>query len=149
MSRAGFGDDDGTYPYELWERTVENAINGKRGQKFLHELIAALDALPEKKLISYRLRDDTGAVCALGAVCARKQIDTAPLEPGEDEEYLHWPPLAGALNISETLVRVVEHENDEADEWCDRKLTPEGRWQHVRDWAVVLLKGDPPREGGT
>lgn len=139
MSRAGFGDGDDTYPYELWERTVQNAITGKRGQKFLRELVAALDALQEKKLTTHRLRDETGMVCAIGAVCVRKGIDTQPLEPREDEEHLHWPPLASALNISETLVRVVEHENDERDECRFPRWTPEERWQHVRDWAQGMI----------
>ena len=145
MSRAGFGDgDDSDYPYELWEKTCELALNGKRGQKFLRELVAALDALPEKKLIAGQLKDETGAVCALGAVCVRKHLYTPALEPREDEEYLHWPPLAGALKISETLVRLVEHENDESDEWRDHKLTPEERWQHVRQWAKDMIKEPQP-----
>src|SRR5262245_16738600 len=38
-----------------WRGAVHAAIFGKRGQAFLTELLAALDALPEKKLLVYRV----------------------------------------------------------------------------------------------
>ena len=55
MSRSGYSDD-----YEglgLYRQTVENALRGKRGQAFLRELLEALDALDEKKLIEGYLKD--------------------------------------------------------------------------------------------
>lgn len=45
--------------YDLWSANVKRALSGKRGQKALKELRAALLALPEKRLIS-------GALCTVG-----------------------------------------------------------------------------------
>jgi hypothetical protein len=53
MSRSGYTDDYGDDdPLALgrWRSAVNNAIRGKRGQAFLHDLAATLDAMPEKKL---------------------------------------------------------------------------------------------------
>ena len=75
MSRSGYSDSDDFDYWELnlYRANVERAISGKRGQAFLRELIAALDALPEKKLISESLADADG-VCALGSVARSRGI---------------------------------------------------------------------------
>jgi hypothetical protein len=38
-----------------WQGVVKSAIRGKKGQAFLKELLSALDAMPEKKLIAEEL----------------------------------------------------------------------------------------------
>jgi hypothetical protein len=57
MSRSGFN-LDGEYDQWAcirWQGAVKSAIRGKKGQAFLKELLSALDAMPEKKLIAEEL----------------------------------------------------------------------------------------------
>ena len=53
MSRAGYNDDIED-PLELgrWRAQVASATRGKRGQRLLRDLLAALDAMPEKRLVT-------------------------------------------------------------------------------------------------
>ena len=57
MSRSGYSDDLETWQLIKWRGQVMSAIRGKRGQKFLRELLAALDAMPKKILITEDLID--------------------------------------------------------------------------------------------
>lgn len=68
MSRSGYCDDYDCDPLPLgrWRGQVASAIRGKRGQAFLRELVAALDAMPEKRLIANDL-EQAGNVCAIAA----------------------------------------------------------------------------------
>lgn len=52
MSRSGYHDDLDTLELGRWRGRVASAIRGKRGQKLLRDLLAALDAMPEKRLVS-------------------------------------------------------------------------------------------------
>jgi len=53
MSRSGYSDDcEDNWSWICWRGAVKSAIRGKRGQAFLRETLAALDALPERKLIA-------------------------------------------------------------------------------------------------
>ena len=77
MSRSGYSVDGDLDHWQLirWRGAVNSAMNGKRGQAFLRELLDALDALPEPKLIDHDLvrydgSTDTNLFCALGAVGA-------------------------------------------------------------------------------
>ena len=125
MSRHGYLEDDGhsEYPLALWRRAVTSAINGKRGQAFLRELVAALDALPDKVLIAEALAED-GAYCAIGSVGAGRGMDMSQLDP----EYPEG--IAQAFGIAPALVREIEWMND------DQPCSPAERWKLVRDWAV-------------
>lgn len=136
MSRSGYSDDN--EGVAMWRGQVANAIRGKRGQKFLRDLIAGLDALPEKVLIAHRLQEpDTGCVCALGAVGLKRGIDLAPLEPAAEDG--DGETLAGAFNVARQLALEVEFINDEAG-WYQE--TPRRRWERVRAWAIDNLNGD-------
>ena len=75
MTRSGYSDD-----YDGWQLIkgrgmVASATRGKRGQQFFKDLVAALDALPEKVLIADDLQNDEGDVCALGAVGLKRGIN--------------------------------------------------------------------------
>lgn len=50
MSRSGYSDDYDFDNWQLirWRGAVNSAINGRRGQAFLKELLTAIEALPEK-----------------------------------------------------------------------------------------------------
>lgn len=57
MGRAGYTDDFDGDPLELgrWRAQVASATRGKRGQKLLRDLLAALDAMPERRLVTEEL----------------------------------------------------------------------------------------------
>lgn len=141
MSRSGYTDDYGDDdPLALgrWRSAVNNAIRGKRGQAFLHDLAATLDAMPEKKL-SANVWDEAvtgmpfalkgGEVCALGAVAMARGIDLTMEDP-EDDSVCEM--VANKLGIATAMAREIVYVNDEYGHY---KTTPEKRWQIVRDWV--------------
>ena len=131
MSRAGYTEDgEDNWGLIRWRGQVASAIRGKRGQALLRDLVAALDAMPEKALVTEELETKEGNVCALGAVgrmrgAAIGEIDT------ED-----WEALAQTFGIAEPLAREVMYENDEGA-WQE---TPEQRWKRMRAWAVSKIR---------
>jgi hypothetical protein len=134
VSRSGYDEID-NWQLICWRGQVASAIRGKRGQAFLRELIEALDALPDKRLIANELQ--SGAeVCAIGSVGVRRGLDMSRLDP-EDHES-----VARAFGIAKPLACEIEFMNDEA-RW---RITPEERWQYMREWAVSNLK--EPVEAG-
>jgi hypothetical protein len=100
MSRSGYTecseDHEARWQQIRWRGAVHAAIFGKRGQAFLKELLAALDALPEKKLIAHQLVDLSGNVCALGAVAKARGLDVSNLDP--QNQYA----VAGSARSSES-----------------------------------------------
>ena len=133
MSRSGYSDDydDDQWASIRWRGAVKSAIRGKRGQAFLRELLAALDAMPTKRLISDELRQPDGEVCALGSIGVARGIELESLDPHD------YDKLAETFGISSRLVQEIEWENDDA--WGSRQ-TPEQRFQHVREWVVEQIK---------
>jgi hypothetical protein len=137
MSRSGYCDDwDGDqWQTALAMGTVASAIRGKRGQKFFRDLVAALDAMPAKRLIADVLirEDSTGfeEVCALGALGKSRGLNLQPLDPEDPQR------IGETFDISTTLAREVVYENDEAA-WGSE--TPEQRWLRVRRWAASKIK---------
>lgn len=132
MSRSGYCDDmDDQWAHICWRGAVASSIRGKRGQAFLRELIDALDALAEKRLIAHDLQAGDN-VCAIGSVGLRRGLDMSALNPEDSES------IAGAFGIADPLVREIEYMNDEVY-WRE---TPEDRWQRIRAWAVANLKAE-------
>lgn len=129
MSRSGYTEEcDNEWDAIRWRGAVASSIKGKRGQAFLAEMVEALDAMPEKRLIAHDLRKG-GEVCAIGSVGAKRGVEMEDLDP---EDY---------VGIARPLVQEIEFMNDE---YCPSD-TPEKRWQRVRNWAVSNLKtGDAP-----
>ena len=142
MSRSGYVEEgDCENPsYLLWPSIVRRTINGKRGQEFLSELLSTLDAMPVKELIAAELQDDTGAVCAIGSVGARRGVDMSKLDP-EDPDG-----IAKAFKISPTLVREIEFANDDDFAWKAESETPEQRWTRVRAWVASQIRSAQPQE---
>lgn len=137
MSRSGYSEDyDEEFPNAsaLYHTSILNAIKGKRGQKFIRDLVSALDALPEKRLISDDLIKE-GAVCAIGAVGLARGIDMTNINP-EDARKV------GALfGIAPRMAREVVFENDEGPFYYGSgHETPEARWTRMRAWAAGHLK---------
>lgn len=105
------------------------AILGKRGQAFMRRLRAALDAMLVKRLITDAIKDESGEVCALGAV--------DPNVDAYDAEY-----LAEHFDIARALAAEITYMNDEAMAWLMEAETPEQRWVHMRAWVEKQIGPD-------
>ena len=143
MSRSGYS--DGVEGWELirYRGAVASAIRGKRGQQFLRDLVASLDALPSKRLIRHKLVEGE-EVCAIGSVGKTRGVDLSGVNPENYFDYDCGDKIASLFGISPALAREIMYENDEADFW--EKETPEQRWQRVRKWAVSQLHPQPRGE---
>jgi hypothetical protein len=140
MSRLYY-EDDGDYSLEgLQQGWLRSAIKGKRGQQFLRDLVAALDALPIPELSSGALEDsETGCCCAFGAVRRFRGPDNVQLCFHPEEEDLPPSYLAEPFGVSETLAWAVVQANEEmfqGNTEPDRRR----RWEVVRSWAVRHLQ---------
>ncbi len=131
MSRSGYCDDgDGNYLF-LYRAVVEKSINGKRGQAFLKELAAAMDAMPEKKLITGELVSETTfEACTIGVVCKSRGLDVSKVD-------FYDPDSVGNLvGIARSMAAEIEYENDERGRHDE---TPEQRWVRMRKWVADNL----------
>lgn len=131
MSRSGYTDDCDGWALVRWRGAVASAIRGRRGQAFLRELIAALDALPEKRIAAGSLATPDGEFCALGAIGKRREMDLASIDPYDPND------VARAFGVSVALVSEIADLNDMAG--IRGRATAEERWRDVRDWAVKCL----------
>lgn len=136
MSRSGYMDDwDGDdWVAALCLGRVARAMKGKRGQAFLKEMLATLDAMPEKRLIANELETAEGAVCAIGSVGKARGVDMTKLDP-EDPDG-----VAAAFGIAPSMAREIVYMNDEGG---DYKETPEARFARIRGWVVSEIKAPP------
>lgn len=139
MSRSGYSDD--CENVGLWRGAVESAIKGARGQALLRDMLAALDALPHKRLISEELVRADGECCALGAVALAKRIDVVGVDPHDGET------IASLFHIANAMAREIAFVNDEENSGrFDYELkrwvteTPEQRFERVRAWVVSNIK---------
>ncbi len=145
MSRHGYMDEidsqEAQWACIRWAGALKKAIHGKPGQAFLKELLAALDALPEKKLIEGELITAQGEVCALGSVMQARGVSAAEIDSDDYER------VAGELSMTETLAREIMYQNDEARApyipGNPITATPEIRFEKVREWVVAHLKDAP------
>lgn len=132
MSRSGYHEEGTDWDLIRWRGAVASAIRGARGQRMLRELLAALDAMPNKSLAANSLVTADGQYCALGALGAKRSMDLAKLDPDDTET------VAAAFGIAPALAREIVFENDERTSWCAE--TPEARWQRMREWVVSNIK---------
>ena len=152
MSRSGYTDDCDNMA--MWRGRVASATRGKRGQAFFRALLEALDAMSEKCLITNALETETGEVCAIGALGKARGIDMSDVDSDEPSE------VAPLFDIAECLAQEVVYMNDEYSQcvyvelpgppryWrqhdCLRhEITPEERWQHMRDWVAKQIRPVP------
>lgn len=139
MSRSGYSDDVDGWELIRWRGAVASAIRGKRGQEFLRKLLAALDAMPHKRLIAEDLEKD-GEVCAIGSVGRMEGSDMSDLDPFDYEA------IGAKFGIPRALVQEIEFVNDEGNGW--RHETPEERYTTVRKWVIgqIVSRGTPESE---
>lgn len=131
MSRSGYVDD--CENLWLWRGAVARAIAGMRGQAFLREMAAALDAMPVKELIVDDIVRDDGSVCAIGAVAVARRMDVSSLDNSDGES------VGQAFGIARALACEIAYENDErGGSWRDGKYhteSPSERWTRMRAWV--------------
>jgi hypothetical protein len=133
MSRSGYSDDtDDQWAHIRWRGAVSSALRGAKGQAFLNELDAALDALPEKKLVANELEGD-GCFCALGAVGKARGIDLAKIDTYDHEA------LSKTFGIAPAMAQEIMWINDEAATWRGEDQD-EQRWQEVKNWIKKEIK---------
>ena len=166
MSRSGYIEEIDDYEGELrarmWRGAVLSALRGKRGQAFLRELLAALDAMPVKELVAGALEED-GQHCALGVVGQARGKQLASIDTDD------WEQLACEFGIAEAMAREVMYENDACVSgvtWIDFEvcgpirpnypdwgrhrrtiavpdpLADEKRWHHMRAWVLQHIKDE-------
>jgi hypothetical protein len=140
MSRSGY-DYDGDYDQWksiMWRANVDRAIRGRRGQAFLREMLAALDAIPTKRLIDRDLERLDG-VCALGAVGRLRGTDMSGIDLEQYPEYEVPHVVANTFGITGVLAAEIMYVNDEWGGYW-RTETPEQRWDRVRRWVAEQIR---------
>jgi hypothetical protein len=122
-------DHDDILAFGRWRGAVASCIRGKRGQAFLRELLAALDAIESQRLIGESLENEHGEVCALGAVGRARGLDLSEVDY-EDHEA-----VANFFGIAEKLAQEIMWVNDE---WVHRNNVPgmTERYRRVREWVL-------------
>ncbi len=147
MSRSGYCVElDDILQYGRWRAQVKSATKGKRGQAFFRAVVEALDAMPDKRLITnptIMVKDDFGErecdgigdkdgnVCVLGALAVHRGLPVLEID-AEDHDK-----LGDTFGIAHQLAQEVMYMND--DYFDGRNYTPEVRWQKMRDWAESQL----------
>ncbi len=159
MSRSGYSYEcDDQWAHIRWRGAVASALRGKRGQAFLREILAALDAMPEKRLIGSRFEAD-GDCCTLGAVCRARGVDASGLTPDDDYQSNVSDEIARTLGIPRALAAEIMFENDDVVDdmepiwvdaapgerrsrrtvWVPVPSAAERRWQHMRNWVAMRI----------
>ena len=129
-----------TGQFDLFEANIRRSINGRRGQKALHELRDVLLAMPNKRLIKGDLEHD-GEFCAIGAYAKAKGVDLANFDP-EDDNHDEAGVEAGMPYL---VAWKVVWENDEGAPWTQwrNRETAEARYERMLAWVELQL-AEPP-----
>jgi len=146
MSRSGYSDDCGGWGLVCWRGAVKSALSGKRGQSFLVELRDALDAMPDKRLVTDTLEAD-GQFCTLGVLGAKRGLEMSAIDSHCRES------VSEAFGIAEAMAAEIVYENDEhpgnyemqpdgRGKWVAE--TPEHRWHRMRKWVESNIKQVTP-----
>lgn len=143
MSRSGYSDDyDGENPFSLiYPSIVNRSIRGVRGQKFLRELAAAMDAMEIKRLIANELINDANDCCTIGVLCKARGVDVKGLDVTDAD-------LVGSImDISASMTREIVYENDQGFNFYNsEKETPEERWIRMRKWVDENIIQEPRKD---
>lgn len=144
-------DSDSEYPSHWWQTDLERALTSGRGQRILREIETALRAMPERRLISDAIvewdeDEQAGAVCAVGAYAAFKQVQAgkswadsfamlAERHSGDADEWqTEW--LGRSVGLARTVAWYLGWLNDERF----GHLKPRQRWRAMLRWVRSEIK---------
>ncbi len=127
MSRSGYSDE--CENVGLWRGAVVRAMEGKRGQSFLCEMAAALDAMPVKELIAGEVVDST-YVCAIGSVAVARKLDVSNIDPSDGES------IGQVFGIARALACEIAYMNDD---YGPPNESPSDRWVRMRLWVADAI----------
>lgn len=148
MSRSGYSEDgwdcESNWPMICWRGAVTAATNGKRGQELLKELLAALDAMPLKRLASGSFATHKGEFCTLGVLGAKRGMNMSNLNKVVEEcdgSYGDGVAREAAkeFGIARALAGEIMYYNDEGCAFSGDE-TPENRWRRMRAWIAKQIK---------
>ncbi len=162
MSRSGYIDDaDDPLAHGRWRQAVKRALQGRRGQALLRDLVQALDAMDDKRLYAGSFATADGEFCTLGVLGATRGTKMDDL--GDDYEC-DTKAVGQRFGIAPAMAAEIMYMNDEyaVDEWkwvdveiCgplryrDQRVRcvrvhndnhPQERWQQMRAWALSNLR---------
>lgn len=135
-------DEDFNNQAALYQANTERALDGKRGQKFLAEMEAALLALPRPRLINGAICKE-GDVCAIGALAVKRKRDAGDsiaaalywLEKEAPDEWQESDATADYasehLDVLDRLAYRMAWINDLRE---PEEETPEQRYERVLKW---------------
>ena len=132
MSRSGYIDDcciEDYLAYGRWRGQVSNSIRSKRGQEFLKELAAEMDAMSVKELIANELIDERGNCCAIGVICKKRGLDVSGVDVTDRDK------VGALVGIGAPMAAEIEYVNDE-----DIEDDPAERWRVVRRWVDMHIE---------
>ena len=166
MSRSGYDYDcDDPLAYGRWRAHVASATRGKRGQRLLRDMLAALDAMADKRLVAHELEVSSEADAKNAAAWASITLRDPSEYPGwrrpdnvRDGDVCalgsvgkmrgldmssldpHDPDtVASAFDCAAQLAREVTYINDECGPYGE---TPEQRFARVRGWVASKIIRD-------
>lgn len=166
MSRSGYHEDLEPLALGRWRGRVASAMRGKRGQKLLCDLLAALDAMPEKRLISDVIEVSAAADEQDAQAWAKLFDDPAAAGRYRDHfvktrptEYKEGDVCAlGALGRVRGLdLTALDPEQTDGvaaafdiaeplareivymNDECGWNETPEQRWKRMRNWVAAQI----------
>lgn len=168
MSRSGYADDlDDPLALGRWRQAVRRSLNGKRGQAFLKELLAALDAMNDKRLFAGSFASPEGQFCTLGVLGSERGTQMEDLIV--DDDYCDTDLVADRFGIANAMACEIMWMNDESFEDYEfiqveicgpirprfpdygrhiksvnvKKENAEAkRWQAMRNWVASEIKQD-------
>lgn len=132
MGRSEYSHDCDNWELIRWRGAVASALRGSRGQKALREMLDALDAMPDKRLITEELVSD-GEYCALGVLGVCRGVKVADLDPYDYDQ------VARTFGLAPAMVREIVYENDERYGRFHGE-TPEERWLRMRNWVASNIR---------
>jgi hypothetical protein len=141
MSRSGYSDEHDSDQIALWRGQVASAIRGRRGQAFLRDLLVALQALPEKRLITgHMVQGD--CVCAIGALGKARGVDMSAIDKlidasdDYDDDAVGYK-VADLFDIASQLAREVLYMNDDGVYGTE---TDEQRYERMVTWVEKQIR---------
>lgn len=110
MSRSGYTDEDDPLALGRWRQAVKRALQGRRGQALLRDLLAALDAMSDKRLYRGSFATAEGEFCALGVLGMQRGTKMDDLGDEDDSN----PKLVGQrFGIAMAMAAEIMYMNDD------------------------------------